>query len=209
MIMQNIPKILKLLDEHYPPVKCFLDYETDWQLLIATILSARCTDDRVNLVTKSLFKKYPALIDFADADIYTLENDVKSTGFYRNKAKHIKHAAAVLLTEFGGKVPSDIEKLTKLPGVGRKTANVIRCHIYNIPSIVVDTHVMRLSNRFGFVKSSDPVKIEMELYKILPVEHYIRYNAQLIAHGRAVCKAPSPKCGICFLREFCEYESGF
>ena len=196
--------VLNLLDEHYGTMKCYLNHENPWQLLIATILSAQCTDDRVNIVTESLFKKYTSIKDFAEADLIELENDIRPTGFYHNKAKNIKLCCQQLLSQFGGEVPSDIEDLTSLAGVGRKTANVVRGHIYNIPSVVVDTHVKRISNLIGFTKSQDPVKIEFDLMKILPKEHWIRYNTQVIAHGRKVCIARRPKCNECFLIDYCK-----
>lgn len=196
--------VLNLLDEHYGTMKCYLNHENPWQLLIATILSAQCTDDRVNIVTESLFKKYTSIKDFAEADLIELENDIRPTGFYHNKAKNIKLCCQQLLSQFGGEVPSDIDDLTSLAGVGRKTANVVRGHIYNIPSVVVDTHVKRISNLIGFTKSQDPVKIEFDLMKILPKEHWIRYNTQVIAHGRKVCIARRPKCNECFLIEYCK-----
>ena len=196
--------VLNLLDEHYGTMKCYLNHENPWQLLIATILSAQCTDDRVNIVTESLFKKYTSIKDFAEADLIELEKDIRPTGFYHNKAKNIKLCCQQLLSQFGGEVPSDIEDLTSLAGVGRKTANVVRGHIYNIPSVVVDTHVKRISNLIGFTKSQDPVKIEFDLMKILPKEHWIRYNTQVIAHGRKVCIARRPKCNECFLIEYCK-----
>ncbi|HHT88332.1 MAG TPA: endonuclease III [Clostridiales bacterium] len=185
--------------------RCFLNYETPWQLLIATILSAQCTDERVNQVTDKLFKKYTRLEDFAYADIRELERDIHSTGFYRNKAKNIIACAHRLLTEYNGIVPKEIEELTSLAGVGRKTANVIRGNIYNEPSIVVDTHVKRVSNRLGLTKEEDPVKIEFELMKKLPREQWIPYNIQIITHGRSICNARNPKCEQCFLREYCTY----
>ncbi|HOQ17525.1 MAG TPA: endonuclease III [Defluviitaleaceae bacterium] len=199
-------KILALLDEYYPKdIKCYLNYETPWQLLIATILSAQCTDDRVNMVTKDLFKKYPSLLDFAEADLEELEQDIKSTGFYRNKAKNIILCAQKLLEKYKGEVPKNIDELTQLAGVGRKTANVILGNIYGIPSIVVDTHVKRVSYRLGLTKFTDPTKIEFDLMKILPEEHWIRYNTQIIAHGRAICTARNPKCEKCFLLPYCQY----
>ena len=196
--------VLNLLDEHYGTMKCYLNHENPWQLLIATILSAQCTDDRVNIVTESLFKKYTSIKDFAEADLIELEKDIRPTGFYHNKAKNIKLCCQQLLSQFGGEVPSDIDDLTSLAGVGRKTANVVRGHIYNITSVVVDTHVKRISNLIGFTKSQDPVKIEFDLMKILPKEHWIRYNTQVIAHGRKVCIARRPKCNECFLIEYCK-----
>ena len=196
--------VLNLLDEHYGTMKCYLNHENPWQLLIATILSAQCTDYRVNIVTESLFKKYTSIKDFAEADLIELEKDIRPTGFYHNKAKNIKLCCQQLLSQFGGEVPSDIDDLTSLAGVGRKTANVVRGHIYNIPSVVVDTHVKRISNLIGFTKSQDPVKIEFDLMKILPKEHWIRYNTQVIAHGRKVCIARRPKCNECFLIDYCK-----
>ena len=202
----NTEKILALLDEYYPTEdKCYLHHEKPYELLFATILSAQCTDDRVNIVTETLFKKYPILRAFADADITELESDIKSTGFYHNKAKNIKAAAQELIEKFGGEVPSDIDMLTSLPGVGRKTANVVRSHIFGLPSVVVDTHVKRISKKWGFTESDDPVKIEFELMELLPKEHWIRYNTQVIAHGRKICKARTPACADC---PFCQYCPG-
>lgn len=198
-----VSSILKLLDENYPSTKCYLNYKTDWQLLIATILSAQCTDDRVNIVTKDLFAKYKSLEDFACASQIEFEQDIKSTGFYKNKARNIILTANKLLKDYSGKMPFDINELTKLPGVGRKTANVIRSHIFNIPSIVVDTHVKRISQKLGFTKNDDPEKIEYDLMKIIPQEHWIRINLQLIAHGRSICKARKPDCVNCFLNKYC------
>ncbi len=200
---EKITEILKLLDENYGPTKCYLDHESPWQLLIATILSAQCTDDRVNIVTKDLFKKYTSVKAFAEASLSDLEQDIHSTGFYRNKAKNIISCCQKLLYEFNGEVPQDITELTSLAGVGRKTANVIRGNVYNIPSIVVDTHVKRVSNKLGLTKNSDPVKIEFDLMKKLPKEHWIRYNTQIIAHGRKICIARRPQCQICFLSHLC------
>ena len=201
---EKLNQILLLLDENYGPIKCYLNHETPWQLLIATILSAQCTDDRVNIVTKDLFKKYTSVKNFAEASQTELEKDIHSTGFYHNKAKNIIACCQKLLSEYNGEVPNDIDKLTSLAGVGRKTANVIRGNIYGIPSIVVDTHVKRISNKLGLSASSDPVKIEFELMKILPKDHWIRYNTQVIAHGRKICIARNPKCEICFLSYLCD-----
>ncbi|SHO48267.1 endonuclease III [Anaerocolumna xylanovorans] len=204
---ERVGEVLALLDEHYSmEYKCYLDHETPWQLLIATILSAQCTDARVNLVTKDLFVKYKTLEDFAAADLKELEQDIHSTGFYHNKAKNIIECAKTLVTEYGGVVPSDIDALTKLAGVGRKTANVIRGNVYHEPSIVVDTHVKRISGKLGFTKEEDPVKIEFDLMKVLPRDHWILYNLQIIAHGRSICTARSPKCRECFLFNLCRWE---
>lgn len=203
---ERVAKILALLDEYYTTeYKCYLNHETPWQLLIATILSAQCTDERVNIVTKDLFVKYKTLEDFAKADIREMEKDIHSTGFYHNKAKNIIECARTLVTEYGGEVPKDIESLTKLAGVGRKTANVIRGNIYHEPSIVVDTHVKRISGKLGLTKEEDPVKIEFDLMDVLPKDHWILYNLQIIAHGRTICTARSPKCSECFLYPYCKW----
>lgn len=203
MVTKRVRQILDILDEMYPDEKCHLDHEDPWQLLVATILSAQCTDARVNIITKSLFKKYPDVAAFANADISELEQDIKSAGFYHNKAKNIILCARKVHTEYGDEVPSDIDMLTGLAGVGRKTANVIRGNIYNIPSIVVDTHVKRISNRLGLTNESDPVKIEYDLMEKLPKEHYIRFNTQVITFGRQICKSQNPKCQECPLAGYC------
>lgn len=204
MARKNVKKVLELLDEHYTTeYKCYLNHDNAWQLLIATMLSAQCTDARVNIVTKDLFKKYPDLESLADADIKELEKDIKSTGFYHNKAKNIIECAKRLVTDFNGNVPKTIEELTSLAGVGRKTANVIRGNIYNEPSIVVDTHVKRISRKLGFTKEEDPEKIEYDLMKVLPKDHWILFNIQIITHGRSICPARNPKCEQCFLYDYC------
>lgn len=198
-------EILKRLDQTYTTeYKCYLNYETPWQLLIATILSAQCTDARVNIVTKDLFQKYDCLEKFAAADQAELEQDIHATGFYHNKAKNIIGCARALIERHGGEVPRSIEELTALPGVGRKTANVIRGNVYHDPSVVVDTHVKRISKRLGLSKSDDPEKVERELMKALPKDHWILYNIQIITFGRSICTARSPKCEECFLTEFCK-----
>lgn len=207
-IKTRITKILKLLDEEYgTDYRCFLEYSSAWQLLFATILSAQCTDARVNIVTRELYVKYPDLQAFASADLKELEKDIHSTGFYHNKAKNIIACAKALIEKHGGEVPSDIDELTALPGVGRKTANVIRGNIYHEPSIVVDTHVKRISKKLGITREEDPVKIEYDLMKKLPKDHWILWNIDIITLGRTICKAPTPKCDECFLRDVCaEYE---
>ena len=198
-------EILDRLDKEYgTEYICYLNHENAWQLLIAVILSAQCTDARVNIVTKDLFQKYDSLEKFANANLEELEQDIKSTGFYHNKAKNIIACAKRLVYEFHGEVPSTIEELTSLAGVGRKTANVIRGNIYNEPSIVVDTHVKRISRRLGFTKETDPEKIEYELMKVLPKDHWILYNIQIITFGRNICFARSPKCEECFLQDLCK-----
>jgi len=202
--MKKVTKILKTLDEQYPfDSKCFLDYQEPWQLLVATILSAQCTDARVNIVTAELFPKYPTLEALAEADYSALCEDIRSTGFYKMKAQHIKESARLILSLHNGQLPSDIENLTALPGVGRKTANVVRGHIFNIPSITVDTHVKRISYKLGLTKHTDPEKIEFELMEILPKSHWIAYNQQIITHGRKICTARSPKCSSCPLANLC------
>ena len=200
--------VTKRLDEFYTTeLTCYLNHDSAWQLLFATILSAQCTDARVNIVTEKLFKKYRTLEDFSKADIKELEEDIRPTGFYHNKAKNIKACATELLERHNGEVPRDIESLTALSGVGRKTANVIRGNIYHEPSIVVDTHVKRISKKLGLSKSDDPVVVEQELMKVLPKEQWILYNIQIITHGRTICTARSPKCEECPLKSVCrDYE---
>lgn len=201
---KNTKEILDLLDEHYgTDYVCYLHHDSAWQLLIATILSAQCTDARVNIVTQDLFRKYTSIDDFANAELKELEQDIHSTGFYHNKAKNIIACCKELRDRFGGEVPSLIEDLTSLPGVGRKTANVIRGNIFHEPSVVVDTHVKRISKKLGITKEDDPVKVEMELMKALPKDHWILWNIQIITLGRQICKAPTPKCDECFLKGNC------
>lgn len=201
---KHVAKILELLDAEYgTDYICYLNHENAWQLLISTILSAQCTDARVNIVTKDLYRKYRSIDDFAEADLAELELDIKPTGFFHNKAKNIIGCCRMLRDVYGGEVPSDIEELIKLPGVGRKTANVIRGNVYNIPSIVVDTHVKRISAKLGLTKNEDPVKIERDLMKVLPEDHWILWNIHIITLGRTICKAINPKCEECFLKDEC------
>jgi len=201
---ERVGRILAAMDREYgTEYRCYLNHETPWQLLIAVILSAQCTDARVNIVTADLFKKYDSLEKFAAADIKELEKDIHSIGFYHMKAKNIISCCQTLLEQFGGEVPESIEELTSLAGVGRKTANVIRGNIYNQPSIVVDTHVKRISRKLGLAKAEDPEKIEYELMKVLPEDHWILWNIHVITLGRTICIARRPKCGECFLREDC------
>lgn len=200
----RVKEILRLLDENYKiHTKCHLNYETPWQLLIATILSAQCTDNRVNMITPRLFEVYPDVKAFAEAKQEELEKEIHSVGFYHNKSRNIILCCQKLLEDYNGQVPSDINELTSLAGVGRKTANVVRGNIYNIPSIVVDTHVKRISKRLGLTKSDNPVKIEFELMEILPKKYWIRYNSQVIVHGRNICTARKAKCEECFLNGCC------
>ena len=202
---ERVRKICDILNETYTTeYKCYLNHENPGQLLIATMLSAQCTDARVNIVTKDLFVKYPDMQAFAKADLKELEQDIKPTGFYHNKAKNIIGCAQRICQVYGGEVPRSLEDLVSLPGVGRKTANVIRGNIFHEPSVVVDTHVKRISKRLGFTKEEDPEKIEQDLMKVLPKEHWILYNIQIITFGRQICFARSPKCEECFLTEYCK-----
>ena len=184
-------------------VRCYLTHSDAWELLVATILSAQCTDARVNIITKDLFAKYRTIEDFANADLAELEQDIKQAGLYHNKAKNIIGSARMILSDYDGEVPSDIEDLTRLPGVGRKTANVIRGNIYGIDSIVVDTHVKRISGRLQLTKEEDPEKIEYDLMKVIPREYWILINIWFITFGRTICKAQSPKCQECPLVKYC------
>lgn len=205
MAAKRTEEILRRLDEQYgTEYICYLNHENAWQLLIAVILSAQCTDARVNIVTADLFQKYDSLEKFANADVKEMEQDIHSIGFYHNKAKNIIACAKKLVEEYGGEVPSALEDLITLPGVGRKTANVIRGNIYHEPSIVVDTHVKRISRRLGFTKEEDPEKIEYELMRKLPKDHWILYNIQIISFGRGICFARGPKCSECFLQDLCK-----
>ena len=204
MATKRTREILDIFDKMYSrQVRCYLNYEKPWQLLVATILSAQCTDARVNIITKDLFVKYGTLSDIASADISEFEQDIKQAGFYHSKAKNIIGCARMLIEEYGGEVPSDIDELTSLPGVGRKTANVIRGNIYGIDSIVVDTHVKRISKRLGLTGEDDPEKIEFELMKAVPKDYWILINMWFITFGRTLCKAQSPKCQECPLAGYC------
>ena len=200
----RIARILDVLDREYgTEYRCYLNHETPWQLLIAVIMSAQCTDARVTIVTADLFQKYDTLEKFAAADLKELEQDIHSIGFYHMKAKNIIACCRDLVERFGGEVPRTIEELTSLAGVGRKTANVIRGNIYNEPSIVVDTHVKRISRKLGLTKEEEPEKIEYDLMKVLPRDHWILWNIHIITLGRTICIARRPKCCECFLREEC------
>ena len=206
-MQERVEGILALFDEQYgTDIETYLeyDYKKPWQLLFATILSAQCTDARVNMVTKDLYRKYDTVEAFAKAKQTELEKDIHSIGFYRMKAKNLIGCAQMLLREFGGEVPSTIEELTMLPGVGRKTANVVRGNIYRDPSVVVDTHVKRIAKRLGLTKETDPAKVEKDLMKVLPKDHWILFNLQGIALGRSICKAPTPQCERCYLTAYCK-----
>ena len=199
----RIEKIINLLLSAYPNSKCSLEYENAFQLLVATILSAQCTDKRVNLVTKKLFKDYPDANAFDKITIKKLEKLIFSTGFYKNKAKSILKTAKIIKKDYNGMVPNLINDLVKLPGVGRKTANVVLGTYYNIPSIVVDTHVTRIINLLGFTNTKDAVKIEFTLQKIINNKYWVKFTHLIIDHGRKVCVANRPQCHDCCLSELC------
>lgn len=196
-------KIFSLLREEYPAVECALDFVNPFQLLISTILSAQCTDERVNTVTEKLYKKYKKPGDFINVSVKELEKDIYSTGFYHNKAKNIKNCCKELIDKHNGKVPADFEALCNLPGVGRKTASVVAGNGFGIPAIAVDTHVIRLSNLLGLIKSKDPVKIEYKLKELLPEDEWINSSHYLATHGRNICIANRPKCLQCILADIC------
>jgi endonuclease-3 len=201
---QRAREILARLQERYPEATCSLDYTTTLQLLVATILSAPCTDERVNQVTPALFQRYADAQAFAEADLLELQALVKSTGFYRNKAKNIQAACRKIVQEFGGEVPQTMAELLTLPGVARKTANVVLAHGYGINAgVTVDTHVKRLSQRLGLTKHQDPAKIEQDLMKLLPQPDWENWSIRLIYHGRAVCMARRPNCQACLLADLC------
>jgi endonuclease III len=201
---QRIKKILPILKKTYQDAKIALKYQDPLELLIATILSAQCTDVRVNIVTPGLFKKYKSVQDWAKADIGEIESDIKSTGFYHNKARSIKGACEKIINEFCGKIPGTMEQLLKLPGVGRKTANVLLGNAFGKPGIVCDTHVIRLSRRLGLSENTrDPVKLEFDLNEIVPKKDWLLFSDLLIFHGRNICKAPKPNCPVCPIAKFC------
>jgi endonuclease-3 len=201
---QRAQEILLRLKLLYPDATCSLNYSTPVQLLVATILSAQCTDERVNKVTPALFGRFPDAASLANADLTELENLVRSTGFYRNKAKNIQAACRMIVNEFNSQVPNQMEQLLKLPGVARKTANVVLGHGYGINAgVTVDTHVTRLSQRLGLTKHTDPIRIELDLIELLPQSDWENWSIRLIYHGRAICKARSPACIACQLAELC------
>lgn len=201
-------KIFEILGNEYPGVKPALEYSSPFELLISTILSAQCTDARVNIVTENLFKKYKTPQDYLSVTNEELENDIFSTGFYKNKAKNIKLCCQKLITDFNGIVPEEFDKLLTLPGVGRKTASVVAGNAFGIPAIAVDTHVIRLSNLLGFTESGNPDIIEMDLKKLLPENMWINSSHWLATHGRQICIARRPKCGDCVISELCPSKNG-
>ena len=203
---KRIAEILKRLDEAYgTEYVCYLNHETPWQLLIAVILSAQCTDARVNIVTKDLFQKYPSLEAFANADLKELEQDIHSTGFYHNKAKNIISCARTLVEKYDGEVPRELEELTALAGVGRKTANLIVGDVYGKPAVVADTHLIRITNLLGLVDTKDPAKVEKELKALLDPKKSNDFCHRCVLHGRAVCIARRPNCPACVMNGFCSY----
>ncbi|MBN1301359.1 MAG: endonuclease III [Melioribacteraceae bacterium] len=195
---------MDILKTVYPGVKPALEYDSAFQLLISTILSAQCTDERVNIVTRDLFRKYLSPKDYVDVETEELEADIFSTGFYKQKAKNIKKCCLILIKDYNGQVPRDFDKLVELPGVGRKTASVVAGNAFGIPAIAVDTHVKRLSNLIGFSDSDDPEKIEARLKQLLPESYWINSSHWLATHGRNICIARRPKCFQCIISELCD-----
>jgi endonuclease-3 len=200
----RVAKILARLDEMYPAVTCALHHSNAWELLVATILSAQCTDKRVNEVTPGLFRKYPTIRDFAAASQQEMAQEIRSTGFFNNKAKSVIGAARKILADYNGEVPREMEALLSVPGAARKTANVVLGTAFGIASgVVVDTHVQRISRRLDLTKATEPVKIELDLMRVIPKEKWILFSHQIIHHGRAVCVARNPKCPVCKLAPLC------
>jgi endonuclease-3 len=200
----EVLKVIELLEKEYPEARIALSFTDPLELLIATILSAQCTDERVNTVTKMLFKKYRKAEDYANADLKELEHDIRSTGFYRNKARNIKNAAQMLVEKFNSKVPKTMNEMLELSGVARKTANIVLSNAFNVvEGIAVDTHVRRVSRRLGLTKNEDPNKIEEDLMKIVPKDKWMRITDLLIFLGRKVCTAKKPKCEVCVLNDVC------
>jgi endonuclease-3 len=200
----RVLEIIKLLEKEHPDAKIALNYTNPLDLLVATILSAQCTDKRVNIVTKTLFKKYRKAEDYANADLEELEEDIRPTGFYRNKARNIKKCCQILVEKFNSQVPKTMEEMLELPGVARKTANIVLSNAYGvIEGIAVDTHVRRLARRLGLSEHEDPNKIESDLIKVVPKDKWMRFTDLLIFHGRRICVARRPKCGICVLNKLC------
>lgn len=204
----RVRAVLPLLDRLYPQAKCTLDHQDAWQLLVATILSAQCTDERVNLVTPGLFARFPGPAAMAAADPEELMELIRSTGFFRNKAKSILGAARALVERHGGQVPPSLEELVKLPGVGRKTANVVLGDAFGIPGITVDTHVGRVARRLGLTQEDDPVKVEFQLMELVPRERWTLFSHQVILHGRSLCQAKKPRCLACLLLPHCPHGQG-
>lgn len=202
---KKIGPILKLLEAHYPDAHCTLDFTNPLELLVATVLSAQCTDVRVNQVTPAIFKHYRSAADYADGPLADLEQAIYTTGFYHQKAKSIKAICQALVTQFGGQAPASLDDLVKLPGIGRKTANVILGNAFGIPGITVDTHMGRVSQRLGLSQQKDPVKIEFDLMPLVPKERWVKFSHQMIWHGRQICTAKKPDCPRCPLLPYCDY----
>lgn len=200
---ERAEKIFEVFGKVYDDADCTLEYKTALELLIATQLAAQCTDARVNMVTPALFAKYPDVYAFANADELELREDIRSTGFFRNKAKNIIGCCRMLIDDFGGEVPNNMDDLLKLPGVGRKTANLVLGDFFGIPGVVVDTHATRLSNRMGLTNQKDPYKIELDLQKLLPPKNWADFCHCLVYHGRAYCTARAPKCDACPIEHLC------
>jgi endonuclease III len=204
-VADKVGPILELLDRYYPEAHVTLDFTNPLEMLVATVLSAQCTDVRVNQVTPALFAKYPTAQAYAQAPVEELEDMIRSTGFFRNKAKSIKALCQKLVEDYGGEVPASLDELVKLPGIGRKTANVVLGNAFGIPGIFVDTHLGRVSQRLGLTKHKDPVKIEFDLMPLIPKERWVKFSHQMIWHGRQICDARKPKCPLCPLLPYCDY----
>jgi endonuclease III len=204
VLAARVLQIISLLKREYPEAHCYLHFETPFQLLVATILSAQCTDDRVNKVTPALFARFPDAESMAKGKLSEIEKLISSTGFFRMKAKSLSETSRVLMETYGGELPRSLEKLTALRGVGRKTANVVLGNAFGIPGMVVDTHVGRLTRRMGLTLEKDPVKVEADLEKLVPRDDWVAFSHLLIAHGRAICTARKAKCDECFLYRFCD-----
>ncbi len=202
--MSKIESIINILKKQYPNARCTLNFRTPLELLVATILSAQCTDERVNKVTKNLFKKYKTVEDYAHAKPSILEEDIRSTGFYKNKSRSIINCCKAIVERHGGKVPATLEELVALDGIGRKTANVVLGNAFGIPGITVDTHVKRVAYRLGITKNKDPVKTERDLMKLIPKKEWVQFSHLLIFHGRNTCTARKPHCGKCVLETVCQ-----
>lgn len=206
MNKKDAVKIVETLKEMYPDAKCSLDFSTPFQMLVSVVLSAQCTDERVNKITPSIFAKYSTPQDFADMDITLLEELIHPCGFYKAKAKNLKKTAQILVDKYNGIVPNNMDDLMSLPGVGRKSANVIMLEAFDLPQgIAVDTHCKRIANRLGFSSESDPAKIEQDLLKVIPKEYYKDVNHIFIWHGRNVCTSQKPKCDSCKLKQYCKF----
>lgn len=207
-MQERVNNIIAALKDAYPDAICALQYEKDYELMISVRLSAQCTDARVNMITPALFARYPTLESFALADISEVENYVRTCGFYRHKARDIVLACQMLLSDYNGRVPDNMEDLLRLPGVGRKTANLLLGDIYNKPAVVCDTHCIRITNKLGLASGKDPAKVEQQLWKVLPPEESSDFCHRIVLHGRAVCTARAPKCDQCTLAPYCKAFTG-